>query len=97
MQYLFLIVDLNYIHMTIIAVVSKNYKVSRDTMILYYFSNMEKAIAYAKQYLIDKSARDVSELLPPDKDNYKWNSRFEYNSHYGNYPCGLEFEEIEVL
>lgn len=83
--------------MKIIAVVSKNYQVPHDTMILVYFTDIDKAIAYAKQYLADKSAKDVSDLLPPDEDESKWNHRLEYKSHYGSYPCALEFQEIEVL
>lgn len=82
--------------MEIIAVRSKNYKVPGDTMIQAYFTNMNKAIQFAINYLKQKEAKNVTEVLSPDLDNYKSFSRIEYTSHYGYYPCALEFMPIHV-
>ena len=82
--------------LTIIAAKSVNYEVPSDTQILEYFSNTDLAILFAKEYLSTKKAKDVTEVLQPDPDNYKFNARIEYKSYYGEYPCAIEFKIIHV-
>jgi hypothetical protein len=78
----------------VIAIVSKNYKVKEQETLI-HFTNMSKAIDYAKEYMKEKLAKNVSELLPVDQERFR-GERFEYDSYYGGYPCGLEFEKISV-
>lgn len=80
----------------IYAVQTKNYKVPSDTQIVGYFSTKEKAIDFCLQDFKRINPNDLTELLPKDLDNYKHYERFEYNSHYGNYPCAYELVPIFV-
>ena len=80
----------------IYAVQTKNYKVLADTQIIGYFSTKEKAIDFCMKDFERINPKNLTELLPSDREHFKFYERFEYNSYHGNYPCAYELVPIFV-
>ena len=80
---------------TIFSVVSKCYTYS-ESSIIGYFSTKEKAIDFCMKDFERIKPKNLTELLPPDREHFKSYERFEYNSYYGGYDCAYELQPIIV-
>ena len=69
---------------------------SEGINVIGFYSTIEKAQAKAIEMLKAHKSQNISDVLAPDTANYRYYSRIEYKSYYGNYNCAYEFVPIII-